>query len=70
MGGIKINYKTEVLNKDLNPIPGLYAVGDVSSAIHGDTYCEMLSGHGMGFALNSGRIAGENAAKFIKSPGK
>jgi fumarate reductase flavoprotein subunit len=70
MGGIKINYKTEVLNKDLNPIPGLYAVGDVSSAIHGDTYCEILSGHGMGFALNSGRIAGENAAKFIKSPGK
>jgi fumarate reductase flavoprotein subunit len=70
-GGIKINYKTEVLNKDLDPIPGLYAVGvDAANAIQGDTYCEMLSGSGMGFALNSGRIAGENAAKFIKSPGK
>ncbi|OGO19160.1 MAG: hypothetical protein A2144_14610 [Chloroflexi bacterium RBG_16_50_9] len=66
MGGIKINYKTEVLNKDFDVIPGLYAAGLDANAIYGDSYAYLLPGNTMGFALNSGRIAGENAAGFVK----
>ena len=67
MGGIKINYKTEVLTKDHEVIPGLYAAGLDANALYGDSYAYLLPGNTMGFALNSGRIAGENAAEYIKS---
>jgi fumarate reductase flavoprotein subunit len=67
LGGIKINYKTEVLNKDWKKIPGLYAAGTDACSIYGETYVFILPGNTMGFAINSGRIAGENAAEYIKS---
>jgi fumarate reductase flavoprotein subunit len=67
LGGIKINYKTEVLNKDFDVIPGLYAAGSDANSIYGDTYIFILPGNTLGFALNSGRIAGENAAEYVKS---
>ncbi len=67
LGGIRINYKTEVLTKDDEVIPGLYAVGTDANAIYGDSYVFVLPGNTMGFAVNSGRIAGENALKYIKS---
>jgi fumarate reductase flavoprotein subunit len=70
LGGIKINYKTEVLKKDWKKIPGLYAAGTDACSIYGDTYVFILPGNTMGFALNSGRIAGENAAEYIKAVGK
>ncbi len=64
LGGILINYKTEVMTKDYNVIPGLYAAGNDACNIYGDSYPFILAGNTMGFCLNSGRIAGENAAKF------
>ena len=67
LGGIKINYKTEVLNKEDDVIPGLYAAGLDANSIYGDSYAFVLPGNTMGFALNSGRIAGENAAKYSMS---
>jgi fumarate reductase flavoprotein subunit len=67
LGGIKINYKTEVLSKDWEKIPGLYAAGTDACSIYGDTYVFILPGNTMGFAINSGRIAGENAAEYIKT---
>ena len=70
MGGIKINYKAEVVNKDFNAIPGLYAAGLDANSIYGDTYIFWLPGNTLGFALNSGRMAGENAAQYVKSVGK
>jgi fumarate reductase flavoprotein subunit len=69
-GGIKINYKTEVVTQDQEMIPGLYAAGGDANAIHGDTYVMLLPGGGLGFALNSGRMAGENAVAYIKSLAK
>ena len=69
LGGIKINYKTEVLNKDWKKIPGLYAAGTDACSIFGDSYPFVLPGSTMGFAVNSGRIAGENAAAYAKSQG-
>ena len=70
LGGIKINYKTEVLTKDYEVIPGLYAAGTDACSIYGDTYVFVLPGNTMGFALNSGRMAGENAVEYIKSIAK
>ncbi len=35
MGGLRINTDTEVLDTDGNPIPGLFAAGEVTGGIHG-----------------------------------
>jgi fumarate reductase flavoprotein subunit len=67
LGGIKINYKAEVLDKDWNPIPGLYGAGTDANTIYGDSYPFVLPGNTMGWALNSGRMAGESAAAYAKS---
>lgn len=67
LGGIRINYKTEVLDRNLEVIHGLYAAGTDANAIYGDTYPFALSGNTSGFAYNTGRIAGENAMEYIKS---
>ncbi|WP_026660478.1 FAD-dependent oxidoreductase [Butyrivibrio sp. AC2005] len=62
LGGVKINHKTQVLTQDAKVIPGLYAAGTDACNIFGDSYPFILSGNTMGFCLNSGRIAGENAS--------
>jgi fumarate reductase flavoprotein subunit len=67
LGGIKINHRTEVLTKDFDVIPGLYASGVDANAIYGDSYVFVLPGNTMGFALNSGRMAGENASEYAKN---
>lgn len=65
LGGILINHKTEVMTQESKVIPGMYAVGTDACNIFGDSYPFILSGNTMGFCLNSGRIAGENAAEAI-----
>jgi fumarate reductase flavoprotein subunit len=65
IGAIKINENMEVLDKSYNSIPGLYAAGVVTSGWESEEYCCDLSGSAIGFAINSGRIAGENVAKFL-----
>jgi len=67
LGGIKINYKSEVLAKNKQVIPGLYAAGNDANTIYGDTYCFYLPGNTFGFAVNTGRFAGESAAEYVKS---
>jgi fumarate reductase flavoprotein subunit len=66
LGGIKINHRAEVIAKaDGNPIEGLYAAGTDACTIFGDSYVFILPGNTMGFAINSGRIAGESAARYV-----
>lgn len=65
LGGLKINYKTEVLDDFLRPIAGLYAAGNDANTIYSDTYPFALSGNSSSFAINSGRMAGEYAAAYI-----
>lgn len=67
LGGIKINAKTEVIDKNWKPLPGLYAAGTDACAIYGDSYVFVLPGNTMGFALNTGRIAAENALSYIQT---
>ena len=66
IGGIKVNEHMEVLDKQDTPIPGVYATGVDVGGWESETYCIQLSGSAFGFAVNSGRIAGENAVKFIE----
>ena len=66
LGGIKINHRTEVLDKKEKVIPGLYAAGFDAGGAYGDSYCiNVASGMCAGFATNTGRIAGKNALKYI-----
>lgn len=66
VGGIKINYKTEVIDKNGEVIPGLYAAGNDANTLYAGTYVP-LAGNFVGFAVNSGRMAAENALEYIKS---
>jgi fumarate reductase flavoprotein subunit len=67
MGGVKINYKTEVLDKKDNVIPGLYTAGFDAGGMYGDSYHIIVaSGGSVGFAFNSGRIAGKSAVQYLK----
>ena len=64
LGGIKINENGEVLDTNWDKIPGLYAAGTDTCAIYGDSYMFLLPGNTMGYCLNTGRFAGENAAEY------
>ncbi len=64
-GGIKINEKTEVLDTEDNVIPGLYAAGNDAGGMYGDSYDMIAAGAACGFAIVSGRMAGENALRHI-----
>jgi fumarate reductase flavoprotein subunit len=65
MGGIKVNERMEVLDMSGNPIPGLFAAGVITDGWMPQTYCTELFGSACSYAMNSGRIAGENAAIFL-----
>ena len=66
MGGIRINENCECCDKDFEPVPGLYAVGADACNIYDDSYMFLLPGNSMGFAVNSGRIAGKESAAYIR----
>jgi fumarate reductase flavoprotein subunit len=68
MGGIKINDKTEVIDKKERVIPGLYAAGLDAGGMYGDSYpMRTSSGLASAFALNSGRLAGKNALNYLRT---
>ena len=66
LGGVKINERMEALDGNCNPIPGLYAAGNDTGGWECGTYNVLLPGSTFGFAVNSGRIAGECAARHAK----
>ena len=65
VGGVRVNKYCEVLNKDHLPIEGLYSAGSDANTLYGDSYNFTLPGNSMGFAVNSGRMAGEAMAQYI-----
>lgn len=67
LGGIQVNENMQVLNNDLDPIPGLYACGTDSATVFADSYCFYNPGSTMSYALNSGRIAGMECVKYMDS---
>ena len=66
VGGIRINENCEVCDSDFYPIPGLYAAGADACNLYDDSYMFLLPGNSMGWAVNSGRIAGMEAAALIQ----
>jgi fumarate reductase flavoprotein subunit len=67
IGGIKINHHMEVIDTNNEKIPGLYASGNDTGGWVDGTYPHHLTGTALSFALNSARIAGENAADYVKN---
>lgn len=67
VGGIRINENCEACDADFMPVPGLYAAGADACNIYDDSYMFLLPGNSMGFALNTGRIAGMEACNYIDS---
>lgn len=65
LGGIRIDHKTQVVDESFGVIPGLYAVGNAAGGLYGESYEVITTGGSLGFAVNSGRIAGENALEYI-----
>ena len=61
----KVNERMEIQDKQGKVIPGLYAAGVIADGFQSDTYCVEMCGTTLGFAVNSGRIAGERAAKIV-----
>ena len=59
MGGVKTNMDAQVLDADLNPIPGFYAAGEATGGVHGA--CR-LGSCATADCLVNGRLAGQMAA--------
>ncbi|HEY7164811.1 MAG TPA: FAD-dependent tricarballylate dehydrogenase TcuA [Candidatus Binatia bacterium] len=58
-GGLRANANAQVLNRDSQPIPGLYAAGEITTGIF---YGNYAGGSSLPRCAVFGRIAGENAA--------
>lgn len=65
LGGITVNEKMEVVGQKVPVIPGLFAAGSCAGGLHGDSYNYDLPGSALGFAINSGRLAGESAVRYM-----
>lgn len=64
MGGVKINPETQVLKKDGQAIPGLYAAGEVTGGLHGSN---RIGGNAVADIVIFGRQAGTQAAAYAKN---
>ena len=65
LGGIEINSGCEVIDPQGKAIAGLYAAGSDTSGVYGNSYV-FFEGGTLGYAYNSGRIAGQSAAEYVK----
>ena len=63
MGGVKINTAAQVINTEGQPIPGLFAAGEVTGGVHGGN---RLGGNAVADIVIFGRIAAESALEYIK----
>ncbi len=62
MGGLKINTKAEVLNKNGEVVPALFAAGEVTGGIHG---ANRLGGNAVADICIFGKIAADSALSYI-----
>jgi len=63
MGGLKIDTTTRVMNESGEWINGLFAAGEVTGGVHGGN---RLGGNALADITTFGRIAGEQAAQYVK----
>ena len=62
MGGVEVNTNSEVLDKEGNVIPGLYAAGEVTGGIHG---ANRLGGNAVTDIVVFGRNAAKHAEEYL-----
>lgn len=60
MGGVVINTKTEVIDRDGKVIPGLWAADEITDVVHGTNH---VGGNAMADIFSYGRIADDTVAK-------
>lgn len=65
VGGALVNENFEALTQNRRVIPGVYAIGNNASGLFDSAY-PTIEGLSNAFAWNSGRIAGRQAAKYVK----
>ena len=66
IGGMRVNNQMAVLDKNDNPIKGLYGGGCDIGGLYSDTYTLWASGHAYAWAVYSGRMAAQSALADIK----
>jgi fumarate reductase flavoprotein subunit len=59
LGGLRVNSSMQVLDKNLESIPGLYAAGNASGSFYGSEYYDCTLGSTLGRALTTGRALAE-----------
>ena len=59
VGGLRVNARLQVIDTELDPIPGLYAIGNVGGGRYGVDYPLVVPGNSHGTALTFGYMAGE-----------
>lgn len=64
-GGVRVNEMFQALDSNFMPVDNLFIAGVDFGGADADVYNVVMSGHGFGFAVNSGRIAGANAAREL-----
>lgn len=65
-GGLEIDTKIRVLDKDKKPIPGLYAVGDTTGGMYGHEYVTTILGNSHGRAMTWGYLAAETISELAR----
>ncbi|MEL7649954.1 MAG: FAD-dependent oxidoreductase [Sedimentibacter sp.] len=64
--GLEVTPNAQVLDKDGNIIPGLYAGGSDAGGLNGETYeVSVVPGAQQAFAVNFGRFAAQDAARYL-----
>src|SRR4051812_46896145 len=62
MGGMEINDKAQVLNREHTPFDGLYACGELAGGVHG---ANRLGGSSLLGCVVYGRVAGASASQYL-----
>lgn len=65
LGGVQVNENLQAVQSNGQPIPNLWVAGADASGAYGNAYVAFEGGT-LGFAYNTGRIAGENAVDNCK----
>ncbi|MDO5532566.1 FAD-binding protein, partial [Sutterella sp.] len=67
LGGVRVNENMQALDHNYKAIGGLYAVGNNAYGFYTAPSYPPYQGLALGFAWNSGRIGGSEAADYVKT---
>ena len=62
MGGVKIDPQARVIDTQGNPIPGLFAAGEVTGGVHGGN---RIGGNAVADIVVFGKVAAQSAIAYL-----